>query len=306
MTALISVVIPTCQRNDLLSRSLELLAAGAQTLAPESYEVIVTDDGRESTAEQMIATNYPWVQWLEGPKRGPAANRNNGVRQATGDWLAFVDDDCLPDKGWLSSILACAQAGNVDVVEGKTVTPDKVDNPFLRGIENLNGGLYWSCNLAVRRQTFERLGGFDEDFLEPGGEDMEFAWRFRSQNIAAQFCPDALVLHPVRALTWRTLIWRRAMSRWMALYYHKTGQATPLSQSSIKAVLCLAQRETTNQLRRTWHRFSRGPASGWRTSIFDLVWGWITFPVVLPYMLIWELRFRRMLLQRKDERNQSC
>jgi GT2 family glycosyltransferase len=301
MTVFISVIVPTCQRNDLLRRCLDRLAPGAQELAFDLYEVIVTDDGRTTTAAATLGADYPWAKWVEGPKRGPAANRNNGAKQALGQWLAFIDDDCLPERNWLSSIFTQAQSAGAEVLEGKTITPDNVDNPLLRGIENSHGGLYWSCNLSVRRQTFEELGGFDEDFLEAGGEDMEFAWRFRAKEIPARFCPEALVLHPARPLTWRALLWRSKMSRWMMLYYHKTGQATPLSQSSLKALLNLAQRETTNQLRRTWHLISKDPSYNWRTRWFDLIWSWIAFPVVLPYMLLWELKFRKLLTSKQPQ-----
>ncbi|MFM6530798.1 MAG: glycosyltransferase family 2 protein, partial [Dolichospermum sp.] len=61
------------------------------------------DDGYQSTAQEMIEQNYPWVKWVAGPGKGPAANRNNGAKYATGEWLAFTDDDCLPDPQWLAS-----------------------------------------------------------------------------------------------------------------------------------------------------------------------------------------------------------
>ena len=91
----ISVIIPTCHRNASLAKCLDCLAPGTQTLPPEQYEVIVTDDGSRSTAQQMVQENYPWVLWIAGPCRGPAANRNNGAEAAQGQWLAFTDDDCL-------------------------------------------------------------------------------------------------------------------------------------------------------------------------------------------------------------------
>src|SRR5438552_17841427 len=104
LSMLISVIIPTCHRNDLLVRCLDGLAPGKQDLLPEHYEVIVSDDGSRSTAEKLIAGTYPWARWVTGPRRGPAANRNHGAKHARGEWLAFVDDDCLPDKGWLEAI----------------------------------------------------------------------------------------------------------------------------------------------------------------------------------------------------------
>lgn len=299
MSAYISVVVPTCHRNDLLRSCLTRLLPAAQSLEASYYEIIVSDDGRKSTARQMIETEFPFVKWVAGPLRGPAANRNNGARQASGQWLAFLDDDCQPDCDWLAAIYDLCRTGEVDVIEGQTVIPDKVDNPFLRGIENLHGGLFWTCNLVVRKDLFDSLGGFDEDFLEPGGEDMEFAWRCLRNKVRTGFCPQALVLHPVRINGIKELIWRCAMSRWLVLFYHKTGQAAPLSTAAWKALWCLAVRELTNQARRTWH-FVKGKHSYWRTGLFDIVWGWLTFPFVLPYMLYWELCFRHRLKHRSE------
>ena len=98
-----SVLIPTFHRNDLLVCCLDRLAPGSQTLPVSQYEVIVSDDGRDSTAEEMLRQHYPWARWVKGPQEGPAANRNFAVTQAKGTWLVFTDDDCLPELGWLKA-----------------------------------------------------------------------------------------------------------------------------------------------------------------------------------------------------------
>src|SRR5258708_31522648 len=111
-----SVIIPTCHRNDDLERCLEGLeiadpyerrsSSGTQFIVIDQsfqYEVIVTDDGCQSTAEALVRKRFPWVNWMEGPHRGPAANRNFGASQSQGDWLIFIDDDCLPGTDWLEA-----------------------------------------------------------------------------------------------------------------------------------------------------------------------------------------------------------
>ncbi|URD49587.1 glycosyltransferase family 2 protein [Chroococcidiopsis sp. CCNUC1] len=100
---LFSIIIPTYQRNDLLAKCLHCLAPDIQTLPFEQYEVIVTDDGFQTTAQQMIREFYPWAKWVAGSRKGPAANRNNGAKYACGEWLVFTDDDCLPDSHWLEA-----------------------------------------------------------------------------------------------------------------------------------------------------------------------------------------------------------
>ena len=103
---LISVVIPTRERNATLALCLDRLAPGAQTLPHDQYEVIVADDSAGHLAFELVRDRYPWARWQEGPRRGPAANRNAGARAARGTWLVFTDDDCLPDPIWLEAYAA--------------------------------------------------------------------------------------------------------------------------------------------------------------------------------------------------------
>jgi GT2 family glycosyltransferase len=295
----LSVIVPTCERNNLLSQCLDALSAGRQSLASDYYEVIVSDDGSASNALELIVGKYSWVKWVPGPRRGPAANRNHGAGQAIGQWLVFLDDDCVPDRGWLEAIHnACTE--NVDIVEGQTLRSDNSDHPLKYGIENLWGGAFFSCNLAVKRELFFRLGGFDEDFLEAGGEDMEFAWRIEQLKLHHVFVPKALVLHPVRFFTWRSLLWRAALTRWLLLYRYKTGQAVPLTASDFLAVSSVAAEFSMNLLRTTYQFFRRGPHKYFWGRLFEVIWNLVSFPFLLPYLLIWEIRFRKQLIERQS------
>ena len=309
---LISIVIPTCHRNALLAKCLDCLALGRQTGAEVlpagggeeqrrdaastvCYEVIVSDDGSRSDSREMIAKDYPWVNWMAGPKRGPAANRNFGAGQGRGEWIAFVDDDCLPSPGWVRALCEAARLEPIEVVEGKTVCPGKRDNPFEEHVENLTGGVYWSCNLAVRREAFEALGGFDEAFLEAGGEDMEFAWRIKKQGLRCRFAPGLLVLHPPRHMTWR-MLWRRVfMIRWVLLYRLRTEGAPPLDASAFIVLWSVVADRMMELLRTTSHLVTRFEAGTWRRRLFFQALKWVTFPAVLPYLMLWEFRFRRQL-----------
>src|SRR5215213_11648746 len=118
---LISVVIPTRDRNETLARCLDRLAPCAQSLSHDQYEVIVTDDSAHAAARELLFDRYPWARWTGGPRRGPAANRNAGMRAARGEWLAFTDDDCLPEPGWLSAFEAALTATPGALVGGRTV-----------------------------------------------------------------------------------------------------------------------------------------------------------------------------------------
>lgn len=195
----ISVVIPTCHRNDLLAKCLDCLAPGVQTLLADQYEVIVTDDGSKSTAEQMVAEQYPWAKWTQGPRRGPASNRNHGAQQGSGEWIAFTDDDCLPDPNWLSSYV---QAIKFDclVYEGKTIAKKSIPGPFWTSPINTKGGLLWSCNMMLAKSAFDALEGFDEGFPSPHMEDVDFRDRIEERYGKPLFVPDALIDHPPRRI----------------------------------------------------------------------------------------------------------
>lgn len=291
------MVIPTCRRNELLSRCLSALAPGRQTLPPAEYQVIVSDDSPGSAARELIENQYSWARYVAGPRRGPASNRNRGAHEGVGEWLAFIDDDCQADPGWLTAIAGAGRDQSVDVIEGKTICPGKRDHPFEEHVENLGGGVFWSCNLAVRREVFNRLKGFDEDFLAAGGEDMEFAWRLKQASIPSRFVPEALVVHPPRAITWRQVWWRTFLVRWILLYRLKTKQSAPRGSSALIVALDLI-RDRILELLRTSRQVCRASTRGsWKRPVFYQAWKWLTFPIVLPYLLYWEFRFRRQLLE---------
>jgi GT2 family glycosyltransferase len=295
----ISVVVATCNRPEVLARTLDALSARRQQVAPEVFEVIVADDSRNDATRIAIERSFPGTRYVAGPRRGPASNRNRGAAHASGEWLAFLDDDCQPVDGWLRALCDQADASRVDVVEGRIVVPDKHDSPFRRYVENLNGGNFWSGNLAIRRDAFVRLGTFDEDFLEAGGEDMEFGERIRRAGIPTTFCTNATVVHPSHVVTWRYLFWRTFLMKWYLLYLLKTGQSAPAEASRFRALAHLIVTRTAALVRTTWHSCTRRNDGMRRTMAFDLAWQWLLFPAVLPYLMYWELEFRRRLRSRE-------
>ncbi len=232
-----SVVIPTFQRNDLLANCLRCLSSGQQRdmhlvgaesepsiggsaacagaqdsvscSVSASYEVVVADDGRQTTAYAMLERDFPWVRWVRGPGTGPAANRNAGARVARGSWLAFTDDDCLPQAGWLAAYHAAILAnGECKVFEGKT-SPDRPRKTLREHAPiNEHGGLLWSCNFTIQRSLFAVLGGFDCQF-RVCMEDNDFAVRIRNAGLKFPFTSEALVLHPWRLRSAAIDGWKR-------------------------------------------------------------------------------------------------
>ena len=191
-----SVIVPTYHRNDLLSKCLDCLGADIQSISSEQYEVIVTDDGLETTALNMIKENYPWVKWYAGPHKGPAANRNNGSKYARGEWLVFTDDDCLPDPQWLLAYYdGIKNNPDCKVLEGRTY----VNRPRRSLAEvapaNETGGYLWSCNFAIGKKLFEELDGFDQRFPYAAMEDIDLRFRLAQKKRHFVFLKNASLLH---------------------------------------------------------------------------------------------------------------
>jgi glycosyltransferase involved in cell wall biosynthesis len=195
-------VIPARDAAHTLHRTLECLAA--QQGAP-GFEVIVVDDGStDRTAEIARAARVRLVQ-TDGVGSGQA--RNIGVREASGDVIAFTDADCFPTPGWLAAALPHIESA--DLVAG-AVAPDPTAQlgPFDRTVwVERETGLYETANLLIRRELFECIGGF-ETWLSSDGpkrgwtnpelaEDVWLGWRARRAGARSAFAPDALVHHAV-------------------------------------------------------------------------------------------------------------
>jgi GT2 family glycosyltransferase len=200
---LLSVVVPTCDRNDLLALCLQCLAPGVQTIPAEQYEVIVTDDGSRCTAETMMRERFPWARWTPGPRLGPAGNRNSGAAHARGEWLVFTDDDCLPSTGWLAAFareIPHATEAGISVLEGRTTAGPHQLSALAVAPINESGDCLWSCNLALTRTLFSKLGGFDSGFPSPHLEDVDLRMRLADAGERWRFIREAEVIHPPRPL----------------------------------------------------------------------------------------------------------
>jgi GT2 family glycosyltransferase len=140
---------------------------------------------------------------------------------ATGEWVCFTDDDCLPERDWLKSYSSAVDS-DVAIYEGMTKCETENLSPLEEAPVNLTGGNLWSCNLLVRRDVFSALGGFDEDFPAAACEDIEFHSRIKQSGYRCVFVPGAVVAHPARPRR----LYREAAKLWQ---YHvmlrfKAGQ----------------------------------------------------------------------------------
>jgi glycosyltransferase involved in cell wall biosynthesis len=204
---MVSIVVATKDRSERLSALLDALER--QTVHAGRFEVLVVDDGSRDATPDVLATaaEHGPLDLLVLRQResgGPAAARNRGWRAARAELIAFTDDDCEPVSGWLESLLAAASEHPGAIVQGK-VLPNPAEtgrfSAFTRSLE-VSGPSphYQTANILYPRALLEALGGFDEQYGAPAGEDTDLGWRARAAGGSTAFAPAALVHHAVHQL----------------------------------------------------------------------------------------------------------
>jgi GT2 family glycosyltransferase len=200
-----SIVVPTYNRPFELEGCLSALAA--LDYPPDRFEVIVVDDG---SAEPLAAVGAPGadrlnLRLIRQENAGPAAARNRGVEEARGTWLAFTDDDCHPDADWLAALARRLKERPGCVVGGRTVNglPDNLCSTMSQIIVDVvyrhynarpdDARFFASNNLAMPRELFRRIGGFDESFTT--SEDRDFCDRCRACEVQMIYASECVVRH---------------------------------------------------------------------------------------------------------------
>jgi GT2 family glycosyltransferase len=183
--------------------------------------VVVSDDGDASQTSAELGPEFKQVKVVQGPRRGPAANRNSGVLHSAGDLLIFLDDDCRPDPNLIEEYRrAAVQYPECSVFEGRISAEGAWTGFADIAPVNESGGYLWSCNFAIRRDLYLRIGGFDERFPFPAMEDVDLNFRVEDKS-SIRFLPEARVFHDVeRRAGWRHL---RHHSLSVILYIHLHG-----------------------------------------------------------------------------------
>ncbi|MCC6396008.1 MAG: glycosyltransferase family 2 protein, partial [Bacteroidetes bacterium] len=163
-TPTFSVIIPTFNRQVSLRACLHALAE--QTLDPSAYEVIVAIDGSADGTESMLSEFHAPFQLrtLVLEHRGASQARNAGAEAARGEYLAFTEDDVIPDPYWLAHAHKHIMERTLDILEGRTVYTHSRSN--VRRFEPHGIPSYIPCNLFVRRQVFRAVGGYAPDFFD--------------------------------------------------------------------------------------------------------------------------------------------
>lgn len=204
---LFSVVIPTYNRPQALAACLD--AVCALDAVAGGYEVIVVDDGSQVDLSGIVASYAESVplSFLRQANGGPAVARNHGAAHASGRILAFTDDDCRPAADWLQRMAASLSAAP-DLLVGGCTRNALVGNIYSTASQLLlhyivdyyqanhrDGTFFTSNNMAVSRECFFEVGGFDAAFAKATNEDRELCERWRYHRLPLRYDPSAIVYH---------------------------------------------------------------------------------------------------------------
>ena len=211
---LLSVVIPTFNRKDSLQKTLDGLAR--QTYSADQFEAVVVSDGSTDGTDALLAqyADAPYtLRAITQPNGGPARARNNGIENARGDVVVFLDDDVEPSPDFLA-VHAGHHASQSDTVVIGPMLPDpallwrepawiawehamleKQYSAWRTGEwDGCGPHHFYSGNASVRREHLVAVGGFDEQF--PRQEDVELAVRLeKERGVRFVYAPDAQGTH---------------------------------------------------------------------------------------------------------------
>lgn len=193
MSAPVSVIIPVYNGERFLAAAIE--SALVQTHAPA--EVIVVDDG-STDSSATIAESFASVRCIRTPNQGVSRARNRGVEAATGEWVAFLDadDTWRPEKLAVQLARAGEEAGSELVIcHCRFAFEGEVPGWFWHESTEVEIPAYEPSSWLVRRETFARVGGFDEG--RRLGEDLEWLARARDAGVQALVAPETLLIRRI-------------------------------------------------------------------------------------------------------------
>jgi glycosyltransferase involved in cell wall biosynthesis len=185
-------------------RTLDECLASLRRIRYPNFEVIVVDDGSKD-GTRAIAEKFPEFRLISHENRGLSAARNDGIRAARGEVVAFTDADCAVDPDWLTFLVHRLVSGGSAAVGGPNLPPAE-DAWVPEVVARAPGGPTHvllsdseaehvpGCNMAFWRRHLDEVGLFDPVFRS-AGDDVDICWRLQDAGHVIAFAASALVWH---------------------------------------------------------------------------------------------------------------
>lgn len=220
MSKRFSIIIVTWNAIDHLKRFLPSVAESEHN----SVEIILADNASEDDTASWVQERFPEIKVVTfNRNHGYCGGNNRAVKYAEGEILIFLNNDAGVSPEWLSPIDTTFQDPQTGIVQPKILSAeqkthfeyagaaggyiDKLGYPFCRGrlfdtVEEDHGQydepgeIFWASGaaFAIRKELFERLGGFDESF-EFHMEEIDLCWRAHHAGVKVISVPDSVVYH---------------------------------------------------------------------------------------------------------------
>ena len=221
----ISIVV--CTHNG--ARTIRECLEAVSRLDYPDYEVLVVDDG--STDDTAAIVGELGFTRIASDHVGLGSARNIGLEAATGEIVAYLDDDAAPDPHWLQYLAQTLRDERFVAAGGPNVPPagqplvaeaiaSSPGGPVHILLDDIEAEHVPGCNMAFRREALKALGGFDPRF-RIAGDDVDICWRLHQRGQSIGFSPAALVWHRRRSSV--RAYWRQQLNygRAEALLAHK-------------------------------------------------------------------------------------
>lgn len=202
----VTVIVPVRNDAERLEKCLHALAC--QTYPDNRFEVLVADNGSDIPPSAVVE-RFAFARLIRHPEGGSYAARNEALRHAAGEIIAFTDSDCLPQVDWLSrGVAACCREENCGLIAGRVqvfyrnpMAPSAVEVleavsafPQRRYVEVDRFGV--TANVFTFRHVFDAVGLFNDELHSSG--DAEWGRRVHGSGLRVVYADDVVVRHPAR------------------------------------------------------------------------------------------------------------
>jgi glycosyltransferase involved in cell wall biosynthesis len=242
----VSVIVPGHNASGTLRSSLHALRS--QDWPREFLEIVYVDDASTDNSIEVASGLADRIVQLTGLRRGPAAARNAGAREAGGEILVFIDADVLaPPETIRAFAELLSEDEALDAAFG-SYDSEPLDRTLVSQYRNLlhhfvhqtsrrNASTFWAGCGAVRKGSFERAGGFDaERYRNAMIEDIELGHRMRALGMRIRLQPSIQVKHLKRWTLFQVVrsdIFYRGIP-WMRLLFQDSQSSGELGDLNLK------------------------------------------------------------------------